>query len=173
MSTWRAEGATGVWRGYQPSLAGITSYVAGYFIFYEGARRWMESKPFFQEHKTLTHLIAGGFGGGLTATLATRFGDQSAHANRCTRPRASFPFPCFTTKATIRDAEGWRGAMHRALATLSRIMFAVYEATSVGNGSAQGLLASAIRNNLYRRPGERTSCVERCAGQVVECSFMA
>lgn len=137
MSTWRAEGATGVWRGYQPSLAGITSYVAGYFIFYEGARRWMESKPFFQEHKTLTHLIAGGFGGGLTATLATPFDTIKVRMQTQVYATASEPNPSVlhVTKATIRDAgwKGlWRGAMHRALsnAPSGAIMFAVYEATS-------------------------------------------
>ena len=32
-----------------------------------------EKTTFFKQHSTLTHLIAGGFGGGLTAVLSTPF----------------------------------------------------------------------------------------------------
>ena len=136
-ATWRAEGATGVWRGYQPSLAGITSYVAGYFIFYEGARRWMEQKELFQAHPTLTHLLAGGFGGGLTATLATPFDTIKVRMQTQVYATSEQPNPgvLHVAKATIRDAgwKGlWRGATHRALsnAPSGAIMFAVYEAAS-------------------------------------------
>ena len=135
LETWRAEGATGVWRGYQPSLLGITAYVAGYFVFYEGARRPMEEREFFKAHPTLTHLLAGGFGGGLTAVLATPFDTIKVRMQTQVYATAAQPNPglLHVAKATIADAgwQGlWRGAAHRALsnAPSGAIMFAVYEA---------------------------------------------
>ena len=39
--TWLSEGARGVWRGYPAAFGGIGTYIAGYFVFYEAARRAM------------------------------------------------------------------------------------------------------------------------------------
>ena len=134
-ATWRAEGVRGVWRGYQPSLMGITTYVAGYFVFYEGARRSLERWSFFEKHSTVTHLLAGGFGGGLTATLATPFDTIKVRMQTQVYATAAQPNPGVleVARLTIRDAgwQGlWRGAAHRALsnAPSGAIMFAVYEA---------------------------------------------
>ena len=69
---WRAEGWRGVWRGYSAAYCGIASYVVGYFGVYEATRRTLLRTP-LGEYTTLTHLLAGGLGGGLTAALATPF----------------------------------------------------------------------------------------------------
>ena len=96
----------------------------------------METKPFFKEHSTITHLVAGGFGGGLTATLATPFDTIKVRMQTQVYATAAEPNPSVfhVARATVRDAgwKGlWRGATHRALsnAPSGAIMFAVYEAT--------------------------------------------
>ena len=37
-ATWKAEGVRGVWRGYPAAFCGIATYIAGYFVIYEGVR---------------------------------------------------------------------------------------------------------------------------------------
>ena len=37
-ATWKAEGVRGVWRGYPAAVCGIATYIAGYFVIYEGVR---------------------------------------------------------------------------------------------------------------------------------------
>jgi hypothetical protein len=132
-ATWTAEGVRGVWRGYSASLLGITSYVSGYFIFYEAARRALEPYSFFERHPTIVHLAAGGFGGGLTAVLATPFDTVKVRMQTRVYASKANPDPSLlhVFRATVRDAgwKGlWRGAAHRAMsnAPSGAIMFAVY-----------------------------------------------
>ena len=134
-ATWREEGARGVWRGYPAAFFGIFSYVAGYFVIYEGARRAIESRSLFDRHPTVTHLVAGGLGGGLTAMLATPFDTVKVRMQTRVYETAAMPFPTMAhvCRATIKDA-GWRGLWRGALARgvsnapSGAIMFAVYEA---------------------------------------------
>ena len=123
-----------MWRGYPAALLGITTYVAGYFVFYEGARRAIEERSLLDGHPTVTHLLAGGFGGGLTAILSTPFDTIKVRMQTKIYASAADPFPSFlhVFRSTLRDAgwQGiWRGAAHRAMsnAPSGAIMFAVYE----------------------------------------------
>lgn len=133
-TTWRAEGAKGVWRGYPAAFGGIATYVAGYFVVYEGARRVIEENELFDGHPTATHLVAGGLGGGATAVLSTPFDTIKVRMQTKIYATADNPFPSFmhVLRSTLRDAGWsgvWRGAAHRALsnAPSGAIMFAVYE----------------------------------------------
>lgn len=136
-TTWRKEGVRGTWRGYQAALLGNTSYVGGYFLLYEGARRWLETYDALSAYPTAVHLLAGGFGGGLTATLATPFDTIKVRIQTQVYATAAAPDPSLVhvVRSTIRDAGWsglWRGATHRALsnAPSGAIMFAVYESVS-------------------------------------------
>ena len=137
LATWRAEGARGVWRGYPAALGGIASYVAGYFVIYETARREMERRALFSNHPTITHLLAGGLGGGLTAAFATPFDTVKVRMQTKVYVTATEPFPSMlhVWRSTVRDA-GWRGLWRGATARFvsnapsGAIMFAVYEATT-------------------------------------------
>ena len=135
-ATWRAEGMRGLWRGYPAALAGIFSYVAGYFYVYEGTRRTLESRPFFAEHPTITHLAGGALGGGITAAVATPFDTVKVRMQTRVYVTPDDPFPSMLRvwRATVRDAGWrglWRGATARAVsnAPSGAIMFAVYEAS--------------------------------------------
>ena len=82
----------------------------------------------------MTHLLAGGFGGGLTAVLSTPADTIKVRMQTKIYASASNPFPSFfhVFRSTLRDAgwQGiWRGAAHRAMsnAPSGAIMFAVYE----------------------------------------------
>lgn len=133
-STWTAEGTRGVWRGYPAAFLGITTYVAGYFVIYEGARRTIERNGLLNGHPTVTHLLAGGLGGGLTAVLATPFDTIKVRMQTKVYATAAEPFPSLRQVlwATVRDAGAkglWRGATYRCVsnAPSGAIMFAVYE----------------------------------------------
>lgn len=91
----------------------------------------------FRSHPTAVHLLAGGFGGGLTATLATPFDTIKVRIQTQVYATAAAPDPSLAhvVRSTIRDAGWsglWRGAAHRALsnAPSGAIMFAVYESVS-------------------------------------------
>ena len=105
-ATWVAEGVRGVWRGYPAAFLGITTYVAGYFVFYEGFRRAIESRGAFSGHPTVTHLLAGGLGGGLTAVLATPFDTIKVRMQTKVYASAADPFPSFmgVVRATLSEA---------------------------------------------------------------------
>ncbi|KAL3894343.1 MAG: hypothetical protein SGPRY_013837 [Prymnesium sp.] len=155
---WAEEGVRGVWRvrsypslpkcctcalgsqahmgllqGYPAAFLGIFTYVAGYFVMYEAARRSIE-KTKLGEYPTTTHLIAGGLGGGATAALSTPFDTVKVRMQTKVYATEANPFPSIATvaRATIRDAgiRGlWRGVMARIAsnAPSGAIMFAVYE----------------------------------------------
>ena len=137
LATWHAEGARGVWRGYPAAVGGITTYVAGYFVIYEAARRFLlqVANDLVTEHPTVSHLVAGGLGGGLTAVLATPFDCIKVRMQTKVYATAADPFPSMqhVTRETIKAA-GWRGLWRGALerftsnAPSGAIMFAVYEA---------------------------------------------
>ncbi|MGB1923632.1 MAG: MC/SLC25 family protein, partial [Alcanivorax sp.] len=78
---WRAEGWRGVWRGYSAAYCGIASYVVGYFGVYEATRRTLLRTP-LGEYTTLTHLLAGGLGGGLQRHRVVR--STRGGRTRCT-----------------------------------------------------------------------------------------
>ena len=133
-ATWQAEGVRGVWRGYPAAFLGITTYVAGYFCIYEGARRAIESQGLFEKQPTVTHLFAGGIGGGLTAVLATPFDTLKVRMQTKIYATAANPFPSFmdVLRATLKEAGQmglWRGGTYRFVsnAPSGAIMFAVYE----------------------------------------------
>lgn len=135
LTTWRAEGAQGVWRGYPAAFFGIFSYIAGYFVIYEGARRALDSRAILADHPSATHLLAGGLGGGLTSVLATPFDVVKVRMQTKIYATEANPFPSMlhVLRATVRDAgwQGlWRGAVARGTsnAPSGAIMFAVYEA---------------------------------------------
>ena len=133
-TTWKAEGARGLWRGYPAALGGIFSYVAGYFCVYEATRRAFESRSLFVDHPTLTHLIAGGLGGGITAAVATPFDVVKVRMQTKIYATHKEPHPSAmrVLRATVHDA-GWRGLWRGAIARAASnapsgaIMFAVYE----------------------------------------------
>ena len=137
LATWHAEGARGVWRGYPAAVGGITTYVAGYFVIYEAARRFLlqVANDLVTEHPTVSHLVAGGLGGGLTAVLATPFDCIKVRMQTKVYATAADPFPSMqhVTRETLKAA-GWRGLWRGALerftsnAPSGAIMFAVYEA---------------------------------------------
>ena len=119
---WRAEGWRGVWRGYSAAYCGIASYVVGYFGVYEATRRTLLRTP-FGEYTTLTHLLAGGLGGGLTAALATPF--DVIKVRMQTKATAADPFPSMPAvwRKTVAEA-GWsaltRSAFTRVVSTRRR-----------------------------------------------------
>ena len=83
---------------------------------------------------TSHNLLAGGFGGGLTATLATPFDTIKVRIQTRVYATAAAPYPSLVhvVRSTLRDAGWnglWRGATHRALsnAPSGAIMFATYE----------------------------------------------
>ena len=130
---WRAEGWRGVWRGYSAAYCGIASYVVGYFGVYEATRRTLLRTP-LGEYTTLTHLLAGGLGGGLTAALATPFDVIKVRMQTKVYATAADPFPSMPTvwRKTVAEA-GWsaltRSAFTRVVsnAPSGAIMFTVYE----------------------------------------------
>ena len=160
--TWKTEGARGVWRGYPAALGGITTYaavlrdhacavcirllmkilvpcryVAGYFVIYEAARRSLENfaTDLVTAYPTVSHLVSGGLGGGLTAMLATPFDCIKVRMQTKVYATAADPHPSMmlVTRETVKAA-GWmgllRGATARGIsnAPSGAIMFAVYEA---------------------------------------------
>ncbi|KAL1522246.1 hypothetical protein AB1Y20_017243 [Prymnesium parvum] len=133
-TVWQQEGYRGVWRGYPAAFLGIFTYVAGYFVVYEAARRSIEKTP-LSNYSTATHLIAGGIGGGTTAALSTPFDTIKVRMQTKVYASVADPFPSMATvaRATVRDAgvQGlWRGVLARIAsnAPSGAIMFAVYEA---------------------------------------------
>lgn len=133
-ATWVAEGVRGVWRGYPAAFLGITTYVAGYFVIYEGARRAIEQRGLLDAGGPACTLVAGGLGGGLTAVLATPFDTIKVRMQTKVYASAAQPYPSLytVTAATLREggqAGLWRGATYRfaSNAPSGAIMFAVYE----------------------------------------------
>ena len=94
----------------------------------------MKERALLENYPTLSHLLAGGFGGGITAVLSTPFDTIKVRTQTRIYVTETDRFPSFwhVTRSTVRDAgwQGlWRGAAHRALsnAPSGAIMFAVYE----------------------------------------------
>ena len=110
----------------------------------------LEQHDAFRAHPTAMHLLAGGFGGGLTATLATPFDTIKVRIQTRVYATAAAPYPSLVhvVRSTLRDAGWnglWRGATHRALsnAPSGAIMFATYEGVSAWvarRGRGQGAL---------------------------------
>jgi len=137
LETWKIEGVRGVWRGYPAAFCGITTYVAGYFVIYEAARRALEqvAADLVKEHPTVSHLLAGGLGGGLTAMLATPFDCIKVRMQTKIYVTAADPFPSMphVWRETVKVGGWqalWRGATARftSNAPSGAIMFATYEA---------------------------------------------
>ena len=100
---------------------------------YEATRRTPLRTP-LGEYTTLTHLLAGGLGGGLTAALATPFDVIKVRMQTKVYATAADPFPSMPTvwRKTVAEA-GWsaltRSAFTRVVsnAPSGAIMFTVYE----------------------------------------------
>jgi hypothetical protein len=108
---WATEGAPGLWRGYSATLLGVGSFVVGYFVVYESVRKLLRYTP-LADYETVTHILAGGIGGGTTAAAATPF--DTIKVRMQTRiyatPEVPNPSMLFVARATIREG-GWCAAL--------------------------------------------------------------
>lgn len=104
---WATEGAPGLWRGYSAALLGVGSFVIGYFLVYESVRKLLRYTP-LADYETITHILAGGIGGGATAAAATPFDTIKVRMQTRIYATAEVPNPSMlvVARSTVREA-GW------------------------------------------------------------------